>query len=47
MSSGGVLPSNADGQWVVNTGNAADWDALITNVNSIYFYVDVDGGTEI
>lgn len=46
LSSGGILPSNSDGQWVVNTGNAADWDALITNVNSVSFYVDVDGGDE-
>ena len=46
LSSGGVLPSNADGQWVVNTGNTADWDALITNVNSISFLVDVDSGNE-
>lgn len=46
FSSGGILPSNTDGQWVVNTGNAADWDTLITNVNSVSFYVDVDGGDE-
>ncbi|MBV1923019.1 MAG: T9SS type A sorting domain-containing protein [Flavobacteriaceae bacterium] len=46
LSSGGVLPSNSDGQWVVNTGNAADWDSLVMNVNSISFYVDVDGGDE-
>lgn len=46
LSSGGVLPSNADGQWVVNTGLASDWDALITNVRSISFLVDVAGGDE-
>lgn len=46
LSSGGILPSNTDGQWVVNTGNASDWDSLITNVNSISFAVDVAGGDE-
>jgi len=46
LSNGGVLPGNADGQWVVNTGNASDWDNLITNVNAISFYIDVDGGDE-
>jgi len=42
----GNLPSNSDGQWVVNTGIAADWDALVTNVNSISFLVDVASGDE-
>ncbi|MAT89176.1 MAG: hypothetical protein CMC35_00670 [Flavobacteriaceae bacterium] len=46
LSSGGVLPSNADGQWTVNTGNAADWDALMLNVGSLAFGVDVASGDE-
>ncbi|MEM7186867.1 MAG: T9SS type A sorting domain-containing protein [Bacteroidota bacterium] len=47
LSSGGVLPSNADGQWVINTGSAADWDTLITGVRSVSFYVDVASGNEL
>ncbi|MDC7993892.1 T9SS type A sorting domain-containing protein [Altibacter sp. HG106] len=46
LSSGGVLPGNADGQWTVNTGNAADWDTLVQNVGSLAFGVDVAGGDE-
>lgn len=47
LSSGGNLPSNADGQWVINTGSAADWDTLITGVRSVSFYVDVASGNEL
>ena len=45
LSDGTDLPSNADGQWV-NTGGAAAWDSLITNVESLAYYVDVGGGDE-
>jgi len=45
-SDGVNVPSNADGQWIMNTGGAAAWDTLITNINSIGYYVDVAGGTE-
>ena len=45
-SDGTNLPSNADGQWVINSGGAAAWDALILNVQSISFYVDVGAGDE-
>ena len=47
LSSGGNLPSNADGQWVINTANAADWDTLINNVGSVGYLVDVGSGNEI
>jgi len=42
----GDLPSNSDGQRVVNTGVPADWDTLITGVRSVSFAVDVAGGDE-
>ncbi|MFT7073555.1 T9SS type A sorting domain-containing protein [Patiriisocius sp. Uisw_017] len=44
--SAGNLPGNSDGQWVISTGGAAAWDALLQNVGSIGYYVDVDGGDE-
>ncbi|GAB5400798.1 MAG: hypothetical protein Aureis2KO_23830 [Aureisphaera sp.] len=46
VSDAGELPSNDVGHWVINTGSAADWDALIQNVQSLLFYVDVDSGNE-
>jgi len=46
LSDGVNLPSNADGQWVINTGNAADWDTLVAGVGSIGFLVDVGSGNE-
>ncbi len=45
-SDGINVPSNADGQWVMNTGGAAAWDTLITSIGSIGYYVDVAGGSE-
>ncbi|WP_111658513.1 T9SS type A sorting domain-containing protein [Olleya aquimaris] len=44
--SAGNLPSNADGQWTINTGLASDWDTLISGVNGIGYLVDVAGGDE-
>ena len=41
FSSGGNLPSNANGQWTNVT--AAQWDALLVNAGSIGFTVDVGG----
>ncbi|MEZ4778197.1 MAG: zinc-dependent metalloprotease [Flavobacteriaceae bacterium] len=46
VSESGVLPGNDVGHWVINTGLAADWDALIQNVQSLLFYVDVASGDE-
>ncbi len=46
VSEGGTLPGNDVGHWEINTGSAADWDALIQNVQSLIFYVDVDSGNE-
>lgn len=46
LSTAGNLPSNSDGQWVINSGNAADWDALITNVGALGYAVDVASGDE-
>ncbi|MCB0457101.1 MAG: T9SS type A sorting domain-containing protein [Flavobacteriaceae bacterium] len=46
LSTGSSLPGNADGQWVINTGNAVDWDTLIQNVGSMAFFVDVASGDE-
>jgi hypothetical protein len=43
----GNLPSNSDGQWVINTGNAADWDSLIQNVNGLAYLIDVASGNEL
>lgn len=43
----GNLPSNSDGQWVINTGNASDWDTLIQNVNGIAYLIDVASGNEL
>lgn len=43
----GNLPSNSDGQWVVNTGNASDWNALIQNVSGIGYLIDVASGNEL
>ncbi|MBX2826707.1 MAG: M4 family metallopeptidase [Flavobacteriaceae bacterium] len=46
LSDAGELPSNDVGHWVINTGSTTDWDALIQNVQSLLFYVDVDSGNE-
>lgn len=46
LSESGALPGNDVGHWEINTGSAADWDALIQNVQSLIFYVDVDSGNE-
>ncbi|MBC8755391.1 T9SS type A sorting domain-containing protein [Kordia sp. YSTF-M3] len=43
----GNLPSNSDGQWVINTGNAGDWDTLIQSVNGIAYSIDVASGNEL
>jgi hypothetical protein len=43
----GNLPSNSDGQWVINTANAADWDTLIQNVSGIAYAIDVASGNEL
>ena len=43
----GTPPSNANGQWVVNTGSNSDWNSLITNVKAIGFSVDIGGGNEV
>ncbi len=45
--SSGNLPSNSDGQWVINTSSSLDWDNLITNVKGIGYYIDVGSGNEI
>lgn len=45
-SDGVNLPSNANGQWVINTGGAAAWDSLITNVRAIGFSIDLGSGDE-
>lgn len=42
LSSGGNLPSNSEGQWA--GPSPTDWDALIQNVNSIWFHLDFAGG---
>jgi len=43
----GNLPSNSDGQWVINTGNAADWDTLIQTVSGVGYSIDVASGNEL
>lgn len=44
LAVGGVMPSNADGAWVMSGGaTAADWNTLLTNVSGISFWVDVAG----
>jgi hypothetical protein len=40
-ASGGVLPSNAQGQWVMLEGTVADWDDLLANVTDIWFPIDL------
>ncbi|GEQ86603.1 hypothetical protein ULMS_21110 [Patiriisocius marinistellae] len=42
----GNLPGNSDGTWVINSGGAAAWNSLISNVGSIAYLVDVAGGDE-
>jgi len=48
LSSGGSLPSNADGQWMMPTGyTLADFDNIISNCDQVFFIVDVAGSSAI
>ena len=44
LATGGVMPSNADGAWVMSGGaTPADWNTLLGNVSGLSFWVDVAG----
>lgn len=40
LNSDGTLPSNSDGYWVMLTGTANDWNALLNNVTKVRLPVD-------
>ena len=44
FESGGVLPSNAFGQWVMTIGTNADWNTLISNVGQVRLHAELVTG---
>ena len=46
LNAGDPLPTNGDGGWVMPAGStAADWNALISNIDGMAFVTDVAGSS--